>query len=128
MTDEQTTPDAIYIKGFNKGYIITKHLPEVSDCIVKVQSESPRLDGFRDGPVPARTRPKVAAVWIHPHEMASRDYFWGGWMSVVVEPDQWVLTKPGELKAAPGIVDVTKAGQLKKSHLKMGTPKQKLEK
>ena len=49
MTDEQTTPDAVYIKGFNEGYIITKHLPEVSDCIVQVQSESPRLDGFRDG-------------------------------------------------------------------------------
>ena len=49
MTDEQTTPDAGYIKGFNEGYIITKHLPEVSDCIVQVQSESPRLDGFRDG-------------------------------------------------------------------------------
>jgi len=49
MTDEQTTSDAGYIKGFNEGYIITKHLPEVSDCIVQVQSESPRLDGFRDG-------------------------------------------------------------------------------
>jgi hypothetical protein len=47
-------------------------------------------DGFRDGPVPVRTRPKVVAVWIHPHEMASHEYFWGGWMSVVVEADQWV--------------------------------------
>ena len=83
------------------------------------------LDGFRDGPVPVRTRPKVSAVWIHPHEMASRDYFWGGWMSVVVESDQWILTKPGELRAAPGIVDVTKAGPLKKSHRNMATPKQK---
>lgn len=69
------------------------------------------LDGFREGPVPVRTRPKVAAIWIHPHEMASHDYFWGGWMSVVVEPDQWLLTKPGELRAAPGIVDVTASGK-----------------
>jgi len=49
MPDEQTTPDAGYIKGFNEGYIITKHLPEVSDCVVQVQNDSPRLDGFRDG-------------------------------------------------------------------------------
>lgn len=48
MPDEQTT-DAGYIKGFNEGYIITKHMPELSDCVVQVQSESPRLEGFRDG-------------------------------------------------------------------------------
>lgn len=65
------------------------------------------LDGFRDSPVPVRTRPKVAAIWIHSHEMANHDYFWGGWMSVVVEADQWVLSKPGEMRKAPGIVDVT---------------------
>jgi hypothetical protein len=52
------------------------------------------IEGMRNNPVPVRTRPKVAAIWIHAHEMASRDYFWGGWMSVVVEADQWVLTKP----------------------------------
>lgn len=67
------------------------------------------IEGFQNGPVPVRSRPKLAAIWIHPHEMASHDYFWGGWMSVVVESDQWVLSKPGELPRAPGIVDVTKA-------------------
>lgn len=69
------------------------------------------IEGLRNNPVPVRTRPKVAAIWIHAHEMASRDYFWGGWMSVVVEADQWVLTKPGETPGVPGIVDVTNAGQ-----------------
>jgi len=49
MTDEQTTPDAGYIKGFNEGYIITKHMPELSDCVVQARNESPRLEGFRDG-------------------------------------------------------------------------------
>lgn len=49
MPDEQTTPDAGYIRGFNEGYIITKHMPELSDCVVQLQSESPRLEGFRDG-------------------------------------------------------------------------------
>lgn len=65
------------------------------------------VEGFRNHPVPVRSRPKVAAIWIHPHEMASHDYFWGGWMSCVIEQDQWILTKPGKMPAAPGIVDVT---------------------
>ena len=65
------------------------------------------IDGFGSSPVPVRTRPKVAAIWIHPHEMASHDYFWGGWMSVVVEADQWLLSKPGTMPQAPGISDVT---------------------
>jgi hypothetical protein len=52
------------------------------------------VDGFRNSPVPVRTRPRVAPIWIHPHETATRDYFWGGWISVVVEQDQWVMSKP----------------------------------
>lgn len=68
------------------------------------------IDGFRQGPVPVRTRPKVASVWIHPHETASRDYFWGGWMSLVVEGDRWLLTKPGELPPSPALIDVTAGG------------------
>ena len=65
------------------------------------------IEGLRDSPIPVRSRPKVAAIWIHPHEMASHDYFWGGWMSVVVESDQWVLTKPGKLPPAPAVVDAS---------------------
>lgn len=45
------------------------------------------------GKIPVRSQPKVAEVWIHAHEMASHDYFWGGWMSVVVEPDQWEMKR-----------------------------------
>ena len=63
------------------------------------------IDGFRKSPVSTRTRPKVAAVWIHPHETATRDYFWGGWLSVVVEPDQWVLTKPNRLPEAEAVIN-----------------------
>lgn len=65
------------------------------------------LEGFSSRPVPVRTRPKVASIWIHPHEMASHDYFWGGWMSVVVEADQWLLSSPGAMPSAVGISDVT---------------------
>ena len=64
------------------------------------------IDGFSSGPIPVRSRPKVASIWIHPHEMASHDYFWGGWMSVVVETDQWILSRQGEMPAALGIMDL----------------------
>ena len=35
--------------------------------------------------VPMRTKPKTAQIWIFPHETPSKEYFWGGWISVVVE-------------------------------------------
>lgn len=76
------------------------------------------VDGFRNGPVPVRTRAKVAAIWIHPHEMASHDYFWGGWMSIVIEQDSWILSKPGRMPSAPGIVDVSNAPTGKKPKAK----------
>ena len=52
------------------------------------------VEGFRNSPVPTRSRARVAAIYAHPHEMPNRDYFWGGWVSVVVEQDQWVMSKP----------------------------------
>jgi hypothetical protein len=86
------------------------------------------IEGFRNGPVPVRTRPKVAAIWIHPHEMASRDYFWGGWMSVVIEADQWVLTKPGQMPGAAGIMDMTKVSGLKKRKARVPNARPMLKK
>jgi hypothetical protein len=38
---------------------------------------------------PVRTPPKVAHIWIYPHETPNKEYFWGGWISVVVEGDHW---------------------------------------
>src|SRR5262249_34003587 len=67
------------------------------------------LEGFRNHPVPTRTREKVSPVWIHRQETAGRDYFWGGWMSVVTEDPQWVLTRPKRLPKAPGIQEVKRA-------------------
>ena len=45
--------------------------------------------------VPVRTPPKVAHIWIYPHETPSKEYFWGGWISVVVEGDRWQTAEPG---------------------------------
>lgn len=62
------------------------------------------VEGFRQAPVPVRTRPKVAAIWIHPHETPSHDYFWGGWISIVTETDGWILSQPGLMPKAPGFI------------------------
>lgn len=48
MENEQPI-DTNYQKGFNEGYLITKHLPELSDSIAKVENDTPRLNGFKDG-------------------------------------------------------------------------------
>ena len=47
-----------------------------------------------EGGVPVRTMPKTAHVWIFPHETPSKEYFWGGWISVVVEGDRWEVERP----------------------------------
>ena len=44
--------------------------------------------------VPIRTPPRVAHVWIYPHETPTKEYFWGGWISVVVEGDRWQTAIP----------------------------------
>lgn len=50
-----------------------------------------------NGAVPVRTMPKTAQIWIFPHETPSKEYFWGGWISVVVEGDRWEIERPGAL-------------------------------
>ena len=45
---------------------------------------------------PLRTAPKVARIWIFPHETPTKEYFWGGWISVVVESDKWNVDRPVE--------------------------------
>jgi len=70
----------------------------------KAQSEAEALklnDGtaLRElgGGVPVRTTPKIAHVWIFPHETPAKEYFWGGWISIVVEGDKWEVDRPAGL-------------------------------
>ncbi len=50
-----------------------------------------------DGAVPVRTPPKTANIWIYPHETPAKEYFWGGWVTAVVEGDRWDLQRPSDL-------------------------------
>lgn len=70
----------------------------------KAQSEAETLklgDGAAlremSGGVPVRTTPKIAHIWIFAHETPSKEYFWGGWISVVVEGDKWEVERPAGL-------------------------------
>lgn len=47
-----------------------------------------------DDAIPVRTTAKTAHVWIHPHETTAKEYFWGGWITIVVDGDKWELTRP----------------------------------
>ncbi len=38
-----------YQKGFNEGYLIAKHLPELSAKLAKITNETSRIEGFHDG-------------------------------------------------------------------------------
>lgn len=43
--------------------------------------------------VPTRVPEKVVVAWLHAHELPSNDYFWGSWLSIVVAPEGWKMTK-----------------------------------
>ena len=52
--------------------------------------------------VPVRIAPRTANVWIFPHETEAKEYFWGGWITIIVEGDRWELAKPpGPVPAMP---------------------------
>ena len=53
--------------------------------------------------VPTRVPEKVMIAWLHAKELPSKDYFWGSWLSIIVAPEGWEMTK----------VDVSKADKQK---------------
>lgn len=61
--------------------------------------------------VPTRVPEKVVVGWLFPHDMPSKVYFWGSWLSIVVEDESWAMVK----------VDVPKAD--KKAKRTMDRPK-----
>lgn len=78
---------------------------------------------------PVRVQPQVHKVWVHPFEMETGDYFWGGYMSLVTKGDQWAFRYP-EI-GNPNFIPQEKKAPLKKVspppskrrgsvHMKMG--------
>ena len=62
--------------------------------------------------IPKRVPEKVIVAWLHPHELPSKDYFWGSWISIVVAQESWEMVKSDTANAIP---DVNKKSSLSKS-------------
>jgi hypothetical protein len=54
-----------------------------------------------------RAAPRIAKVYLYPHELPSRDYFWGGYVSLVVAADEWVFENPDSQSATAAAVRET---------------------
>jgi hypothetical protein len=68
--------------------------------------------------VPTRIPEKVVVGWLFPHDMTSKVYFWGSWLSVVVEDESWAMIKvdvPKTDKKSKRTADRPKATPPKKS-------------
>jgi hypothetical protein len=66
-----------------------------------------------------RASQRVARVYVFPHELPTRDYFWGGYISLLVAQDQWVID-PADEEAPPiaGIREVKSKNQRKHKRAK----------
>lgn len=48
MEDENKV-EPEYLKGFNEGYTISQHMPELAEKLANIDSDFIRLAGFKDG-------------------------------------------------------------------------------
>lgn len=47
--DDQDKVEPDYVKGFNEGYTIAKHMPEIAEQLANIDSDFVRLAGFKAG-------------------------------------------------------------------------------
>lgn len=47
--DDQDKVEPDYVKGFNEGYTIAKHMPELAERLANIDSDFVRLTGFKAG-------------------------------------------------------------------------------
>lgn len=66
---------------------------------------------------PKRSKPQIADIWIHPHEMPSGDYFMGGWIRTLVSHSKWEMER---VKAPSTLKE-------KRKKVEMSPPKKKRE-
>lgn len=59
------------------------------------------VSGYKGAPMPTRTRARVVPAFLHPTELPTKDYFWGAWVSLLVERDDWVFSRPNQMPKVP---------------------------
>lgn len=47
--DDQENVEPDYVKGFNEGYIISQHSPDLAERLANIDSDFVRLAGFKAG-------------------------------------------------------------------------------
>ncbi|ADB38000.1 hypothetical protein [Spirosoma linguale] len=47
--EKEDKVDPVYVKGFNEGYTIAQHMPELAEVLSKVKGKSDRLMGLQAG-------------------------------------------------------------------------------
>lgn len=49
--------------------------------------------GVNGEPSQTKADRKIADIWIYPHQAGTREYFGGGWVSILLEGDRWEFTE-----------------------------------
>lgn len=49
MDHDENRIDHNYVRGFNEGYVLMQYKPRLARSLMAVESESPRMKGFRHG-------------------------------------------------------------------------------
>lgn len=53
-----------------------------------------------EGKLPPRPEPRIAHVWVYPQRISDREHFWGAWVSLRLEADQWSAATASALEPA----------------------------
>jgi hypothetical protein len=68
-----------------------------------------------------RGGPRIAKVYLYPHELPSRDYFWGGYVSLVVASDEVTFENPEGDEQTPPAIREARPSKRQKSQMKKRT-------
>ena len=67
---------------------------------------------------PVRTKPQIADIWVHPHELPNGDYFRGAWIRTIVRGSSWQYKDPSPLLIEEKKIPSKKHIPKDRSHLK----------
>lgn len=52
------------------------------------------------GKLPPRPEPRIAHVWVHPQRISEREHFWGAWVSLRLEDENWSAASASAMEPA----------------------------
>ena len=68
---------------------------------------------FNDATFARRSAPRVARVWVYPMN-SCKDYFWGGYVSLIVSEDTWVFDGEAGNEEIPDAISDPSEKEIKK--------------